>query len=43
LQQVLLVEPLTIPLTTSGKKQRARVRAEFLAGTLSIVNHDALA
>ena len=36
LHQVMLVPQGTIPLTTSGKKKRAQVRAEYLAGTLTI-------
>jgi acyl-CoA synthetase (AMP-forming)/AMP-acid ligase II len=35
LDQVLLVRPHTLPFTTSGKKQRTKVREAYLAGRLA--------
>lgn len=44
LHRVILVSNNTIELTTSGKKRRAQVRADYLAGKLPALEpHDALA
>ena len=40
LHHVILVPHGTIPLTTSGKKRRAQVRADYLAGTLEAMSTD---
>jgi len=39
-KQVVLVQPGTVPKTSSGKLQRSACRAQFLEGTLSVLERD---